>query len=339
MFKSKYILIAYKLVKGLIFCILNLVKKGRKYTHIKFIIKSKQSKQETIKQNKNRVQEEKQEFNPKIQQKEENKHTSNTPLERLKQRLQNGEITGLRELSFNLQKLQNTEITNALPNARGEILKVNEFGMLELNGEEVDNTKANMIRRILFKHPDLLGKFEEIDEELEALRKKFIHKVWIFIHNNLYYAIGVDEITRVDNKLLKIKGKELLRGIENFEMRISVESLKKSSPKNQLDLIDKDDYIKHNNHIEIEQLEKIFENNKEKFEEWLDEIEKESFEVNDKLLELEEGSEEYIKTAKQLEAIDNYLVKGYSLLQGEKLSSIDKKMLFNKFKEWMEKNN
>ena len=257
-----------------------------------------------------------------------------SPLEELKEKLKTEKIKSLREFSNELQKLKNIDITNILPNAKGKILRVNEFGMLELDGEEVDNIKANAIRRILYQNPDLLGKFEKIDNELEELKDKFINKVWVFMQNGFYYAVGVKNIIRENQNTVKVIGEELLRKIKDFKITVAISYLKTESPRDKLSLTDEDEYIKYNTVKELEELEEFFEVNKDKFQEWLDYLEEKSLEVSNKLLSLDENTEEYKKTAKELEILDRCYTKGYELLNGESISNIDKKQVLERFKEW-----
>jgi len=275
----------------------------------------------------------------KTQDAQDTQKIQKSPLEELKEKLKTEKIKSLREFSNELQKLKNIDITNVLPNTKGKILRINEFGMLELDGEEVDNIKANYIRRTLYKYPDLLGKFEEIDEELEELRKKFIHKVWIFMQNGFYRAVGVKDIIRENQNTVKVIGEELLRRIKDFKIEITIDFLKSESPREQLSLIDKDDYIKFNALKELKELEKFFEKNNNKFQEWLDYLEDKSLEVNEKLLSLKEDTPEYKETAKRLELLDRYYSIAYDLLQNEKVNQTDKMQILKKFKEWILQNN
>jgi len=292
------------------------IKTGRKVTHLKFIIYSnkKQVSVESFDSVKN-------------EEKIEN------PFLILKTKIRNNQIN-FQTFVKELQKLKNVEITNVLPGYLGKKLKINEFGFLELDGEELDNVKANSIRRILYKHSDLLGEFKEIDEGFMALREKFIGKVLVFKFDNLYYAIGVKDLTKIEDKI-KVTGKEILRNIENFEVKFDLEWLKKQSPREKLNSIDVDDYIRHNNTIELQRLEEFFENNKDKFSEWLQELEKESFELSERIIKLDEESEEYKENAKKLELLDKLYMKGYELLEGERISDLDKKMILSAFKKWI----
>jgi len=275
----------------------------------------------------------------KTQDTQDTQKIQKSPLEELKEKLKTEKIKSLREFSNELQKLKNIDITNILPNAKGKILIINEFGMLELEGEEVDNIKANAIRRILYQNPDLLGKFEEIDNELEELKDKFINKVWVFMQNGFYCAVGVKDIIRENQNTVKVIGEELLREIKNFEIKVAIDFLKTQSPKNKLSLTDKDEYIKYNSLKELEQLEDFFKANKDKFQEWLDYLEKESLKVNEKFLSLKEDTSEYKETAKRLEFLDRYYSIAYDLLQNEKVNQTDKMQVLKKFKEWVLQNN
>jgi len=272
----------------------------------------------------------------KIQDAQDTQKIQKSPLEELKEKLKTERIKSLREFSNELQKLKNIDITNVLPNAKGKILRINEFGMLELDGEEVDNIKANAIRRILYQNPDLLGKVEEIDNELEELKDKFINKVWIFMRNGFYYAVGIKDIIREDKEKVKIIGEELLRNIKDFEVKVLINSLKNEFPKDKLSLMEEDKYLEHNSLKELEQLEEFFETNKDKFQEWLDYLEEESLNLSNYILSLQEETSEYKETAKKLEFLDKYYSIGYDLLQGEKISQIEKKQMLKKFKEWAE---
>ena len=293
------------------------VKQGRKITNIKFMIYSKEQSFIDV-------------LNTTVNNK---KMIKNNNLLVLKKKLENNQIN-FQTFVKELQKLKNVEITNVLPGYLGKKLKINEFGFLELDGEELDNVKANSIRRILYKHPDLLGEFKEIDEGFMALREKFIGKVLVFKFDNLYYAIGVKDLTKIEDKI-KVTGKEILRNIENFEVKFDLEWLKKQSPREKLNSIDVDDYIRHNNTIELQRLEEFFENNKDKFSEWLQELEKESFELSERIIKLDEESEEYKENAKKLELLDKLYMKGYELLEGERISDLDKKMILSAFKKWI----
>ena len=275
----------------------------------------------------------------KTQDAQDTQKIQKSPLEELKEKLKTEQIKSLREFSNELQKLKNIDITNILPNAKGKILRINEFGMLELDGEEVDNIKANSIRRTLYQYPDLLGKFEEIDNELEELKDKFINKVWVFMQNGFYCAVGVKNIIRENQNTVKVIGEELLREIKNFEIKVAIDFLKTQSPKNKLSLTDKDEYIKYNSLKELEQLEDFFKANKDKFQEWLDYLEKESLKVNEKFLSLKEDTSEYKETAKRLEFLDRYYSIAYDLLQNEKVNQTDKMQVLKKFKEWVSQNN
>ena len=329
------------------FEIVELIKhtRGKKVTDVSFVLKEKENKKIAVLNNNEKkivaIPYELYKENPNLAEAKTDEFIKEdiylkNPLEKLKEKLKKGKIKSLKEFSNELQKLKNIDITNILPNAKGKLLRINEFGMLELDGDEVDNIKANSIRRILYKNPDLLGRIEKIDEELETLRDRFLRKVWIFIQKGFYYAIAIKDIVKEEDKV-KLIGEELLRDIKKFEIKVAIDYLKTQSPKDKLSLIDKDAYIKHNIQKELEELEEIFEKNKDKFQEWLNNLEEESFQLNDELLSLEEDSKEYIKIAKELEALDNLYSKGYDLLSGEKINNIDKLQILRKFKEYLKK--
>jgi hypothetical protein len=275
-------------------------------------------------------------FTVKTEKKEE-EFMVNPELLKIREKIKNNKLTFFAFVK-ELQKLQNVEITNSLSDYMGKTLRINKFGMLELDGEELDNAEVNTIRKTLYSNPDLLGKFIVVDEELEFFKRKFVGKVWVFLMDELYYALGVKDIQRVSNEKFKVIGNELLRNIENFSIKVTKYVLENNTPKDKLSIIDKDEYIAHNNEIELKKLEKsLFDENREKFEKWLSELEKESFALNDKLLKLSKESEEYEKLAKKMEAIDNVMMKGYEYLSGEEISTLDKKLVFKKFQEYLKK--
>jgi len=221
------------------------IKTGRKITHIKFIIENKEkenSQDNNILQEKN---------NTKTKTKNQlPAPTQNKKLEILKQKIKTNEIKSLKELSAYLQKLKNVNITNAIYDENFyfltfKLIRINEFGMIELDGEEVDRETANYIRRILYQNPDLIGKFVNIDNELEELKDKFINKIWIFTQNGFYNAVGVKDIIRENKNVVKVTGIELLRE-KDFEIKVTIDFLKTQSSKDKLSLADKDYYIQFN---------------------------------------------------------------------------------------------
>jgi hypothetical protein len=267
--------------------------------------------------------------------------TTKNILHSIKEKIKNKKLKFF-EFVKELQKLQNIEITNALPNNKGKILRINQFSMLELDGEELDNTKANAIRRILFTNSDLIGKFIEVDEELEKLREKFVNKVIEFKFDGMYYDVGVDDIERIDNDTFKITGKELLREIENFTMNSKKEFFDKLIVKDKLSISDKDKNIKYNNQKELEKLENIFNENLDKFEKWLNELETKSFKISNEFIKINEDSEEYKKLAKELDAIDRLMMKANEIIEKKKnndfknnVSNLDKKFVLKKFNDWL----
>jgi plasmid replication initiation protein len=259
-----------------------------------------------------------------------------SPLENIKQKLKDKKLS-LSAFSKELQKLQNVEITNVIPNNEGKLLKTNEYGMLEFDGKELDNIKANAIRRILFSNPDLIGKFIEIDEEIKKLKEKYEGNVIEFMLDNLYYAIGVKNIERVSKNKFRIKGVELLRDIDNFYVDFNKEALNKLIIRNKLNTAEIDEKIKHNNHIELKKLTDFFEKNKEQFEKWVDELEGKSIELSNKLIQLEEDSDEYIKIAKEIVLIDKLMIKANEMLNKRQISELDKKFVLKKFQEYLKK--
>ena len=260
----------------------------------------------------------------------------NNPLLELKQKILNDKNYTFTDFVKDLRRLKDVEITNVLPNAKGKILKINNLGLLELDNEEIDNMKANIIRRILFQNPELLGRFEEIDEEFEALKDKFTNKVLVFKFKGYYYAIGVKDLEKTKDDKIKITGEELLRDVKDFYSVFDKDFLNEVSPLDKLTIEKKDYYIQLNMQKELEELEEFFENNKNNFKEWLDYLEKESFDLSNELININENSKEFEEKAKKLEILDNCYHKGYELLDGNKLNSLDKKMILKKFKEWKE---
>jgi len=236
-----------------------------------------------------------------------------------------------------LQKLQNVDITNMLPNHEGELLRINEFGLLELNGEELDNIKANSIRKILYSNPELLDKVEKVDEELLELKKRFLNKVLIFLQNNMYRALVPFDIERVGPNGVRLRGKELLED-KDYEIDVSVSWLKKQNTKNMLNLIDKDDFQKHNRTVMKDLLMEFYEKHKDEFIKWLEELEERSFSLNDELIKLEEGSDEFISLVKKIEKIDSFVVKGYEFVSGERIGEDILIKLLGEFKKSVLKN-
>jgi len=236
-----------------------LIKKGKKYTHIKFLIKKKREKRNnySVEKVSKLSQEKDSNFYGVNNTKTETKNqlpaptqTQNKKLEILKQKIKTNEIKSLKELSAYLQKLKNVNITNAIYDENFysltfKLIRINEFGMIELDGEEVDRETANFIRRILYQNPDLIGKFVNIDNELEELKDKFINKVWVFMQNGFYYAVGVKDIIRENQNIVKVTGIELLRE-KDFEIKVIIDFLKTQSPKDKLSLADKDYYTQYN---------------------------------------------------------------------------------------------
>ena len=324
-------------------------KKGRKIVELAFLLKPKENfnipallneqiiltkETELIK-----LREEMEKLKNMEQQENEKKefHTDNNPIIKLKENILHNKNYTFGDFVKDLRKLKNVEITNVFPGKKGRIVSINELGLLEVDNEEIDNIQANLIRRTLFQNPDLLGKFEEIDEEFELLNSKFLNKVLVFKFKNYYYAIGVKKLEKTDDVRIKIIGDELLRNMKDFEIVFNIEYLKEMHPKEQLNTEDKDDYINYNNQMELSELEEFYEKNKDKFKDFLDYLEKESFKVNNELLELEENSKEFIEKAKRLETLDNYYMKSYELLNGENIGAVYEKMVLKKFKEFVEK--
>lgn len=307
--------------------------KGRKVTNVSFLLKEKEDKKIAVLDRDNN---EVVAIPPELIEINNNNEIVSNPLLEIKEKILNDKNYTFGDFVKDLRRLRNVDITNVCPLARGKVLRVNDLGMLELDGEEVDNVKANLARRILFQNPELLGKFEEIDEEFEELKEKYTNKVLVYKSNGYYYAVGVKDLQK-ENEKIKVIGEELLRDIDNFSVTLSKDFLMETSPKEQLSLNDKDYYIQSNNQKELEELEELYEKNKDKFQEFLNCIEEESLKLSNELIKMGENSKEFQKKAKELETLDMFYLKGDEILKGENVSNVDKKMVFKKFKEFLKK--
>ena len=287
-------------------------KSGKKVTHLKFYLKER-NKLDLIKNNKT------------------------LKLEELKEKIKDSNYTFFNFVK-DLQKLKNVEITNILPQERGKVLKINNLGLLELDNEELDNAKANLIRRILYQNPSLLGRFEEIDNELEELKNKFINKIAIFKMQNIYYALLIKDIERVDKEDIKVKGKNLLDD-KDIEIKFKTDVFITLTFKDELSLADKDYYISLNNQTELKNLEKFYEENKNKFKDFITFIEKKGFDITDELMKIDNQDKKYEQKAKELQFLDALLVKAFEFYENNNLSDMDKKIVLQKFKEFVESEN
>ena len=268
-------------------------------------------------------------------------YINKNPLEELKEKIK----TGLPFITFvkELQKLKNVEITNVFPNHMGKMLKINEFGMLEFDGEELKADKANFIRKVLYKRYDeLLGKIQEdIDIELENI-KGFVLNKYSIIKNpqdNLFYILKIKDVKRLNENRFIITGDDVLSEKKDLSFDFNKKVL---IPEKFISFMEssKIDHYREMNIIEEErQLEKFYEENKAEFKKWLKEKEDENFLKAEKILTLEEGSEEYEKLAKEISFLDTIINKGHQLLTGVLESHIDRIQILKRFKKEKEEKN